>query len=263
MRHVTITTDFGSPSGAMKGVIWSIAPEAQIADLTWEIKPQDVFEAAIFLDRQVYFYPDETVHIVVVDPGVGTTRRPIAARIGAHYVVAPDNGVISMLLFRAERENWPVDIVHTDNPEFWMPEVSDIFHGRDIFSPVGAHLARGVPLHALGRTIDDPIRIPIPLPELSDNMVEGQITFIYEYFGNIITNITREDIQHLGDVDVSLCSTTIKGMVRTFGERDPGTLVALFDECDYLYVAVVNGNAAERLHPKIGDVVEVKPQSNH
>jgi S-adenosylmethionine hydrolase len=260
MRHITITTDFGSPSGSMKGVIWSIAPEVQIADLTWEIKPQDVLEAAIFLDRQVFFYPDETVHIIVVDPGVGTQRRPIAAKIGAHYFVAPDNGVLSLLSIRAERENWPVKFVHTNKPEFWMPKVSDIFHGRDIFSPVGAHIAAGIPLQDLGEVIDDPERIPIPEPKKVGKGVEGQITTIYEYFGNIITNITREDIAVLGDVDVSLCGTTIEGMIRTFGERDPGTLVSLFDECDYLYVAVVNGNAAERLNPKVGDRVKVMPR---
>jgi S-adenosylmethionine hydrolase len=258
MRHVTITTDFGSPSGAMKGVIWSIAPDAHIADLTWEIKPQDVLEAAIFLDRQVFFYPDDTVHIIVVDPGVGTARRPIAARIGKHYFVAPDNGVLSMLFLRAEREMWPIEVVHTDRSEFWMPKVSDIFHGRDIFAPVGAHLAAGIPLRELGSTAEDLVRLPIPIPKRVDGGVEGQITFIYTYFGNIITNITREDVEDLGDVNVILCGTTIEGMVRTFGERDPGTLIALFDECDYLYVAVVNGNAAERLRPAIGNTVVVK-----
>jgi S-adenosylmethionine hydrolase len=258
MRHVTITTDFGSPSGAMKGVIWSIAPDAHIADLTWEIKPQDVLEAAIFLDRQVFFYPDGTVHIIVVDPGVGTARRPIAARIGKHFFVAPDNGVLSMLFLRAERERWSIEVVHTDRPEFWMPKVSDIFHGRDIFAPVGAYLVAGIPLQELGSTTEDLVRLPIPMPNKVDGGVEGQITFIYTYFGNIITNITREDVEDLGDIHISLCGTTIEGMVRTFGERDPGTLIALFDECDYLYVAVVNGNAAERLHPAIGDKVVVK-----
>jgi S-adenosylmethionine hydrolase len=260
MRHVTITTDFGGPSGAMKGVIWRIAPDAKITDLTWEIKPQDILETAIFLDRQVFFYPDNSVHIVVVDPGVGTARRPIAARIGPQFFVAPDNGVLSMILLRAERENWPVEIVHTNKPEFWMPKVSDIFHGRDVFSPVGAHLAAGVTLQALGSLIDDPVRIDIPVPKITDTGVEGQITFVYEYYGNIITNILREDIDDLGEVDVTLCGTNIEGLVRTFGERPPGTLVALFDECDYLYVAVVNGNAAERLQPKVGDKVIVKPQ---
>jgi S-adenosylmethionine hydrolase len=258
MKHVTITTDFGSPSGAMKGVIWSIAPDVHITDLTWEIRAHDVLEGAIFLDRQVFFYPEGTVHIIVVDPGVGTARRPIASMIGKHYFVAPDNGVLSMLLLRAERERWPVEIVHTDRPEYWMPKVSDIFHGRDIFAPVGAHLAAGIPLQELGNSVKDIIRLPIPMPNEVEGGVKGQITFIYDYFGNIITNITREDIETLGDVRVSLCGTTIDGMVRTFGERGPGTLIALFDECDYLYVAVVNGSAAERLHPAIGDTVVVE-----
>jgi S-adenosylmethionine hydrolase len=244
----------------MRGVVWKIAPDARIADLTWEITPQNVLEASLELDRQVFFFPDDSVHIIVVDPGVGTTRRPLAAKIGSQYFVAPDNGVLSMLLERAEREQWPIEIVHTDKPEYWLPKVSDIFHGRDIFSPVGAHLAAGVPLELLGGPIDDPVRIDIPFPQVTDEGVEGQITTIYTYFGNIITNIQRQDIAHLGDVDVTLCGTTIRGVVRTFGDRPPGTLVALFDECDYLYVAVVNGNAAERIHPKAGDKVVVRPR---
>jgi S-adenosylmethionine hydrolase len=257
VRHITITTDFGGPSGAMKGVIWRIAPEAKIADLSWEITPQNVLETAIFLDRQVFFFPENSVHIVVVDPGVGTARRPIAAKIGPQYFVAPDNGVLSMVLLRAEKQNWPVEIVHADKPEYWMPQVSDIFHGRDIFSPLGAHLAAGVPLQMLGTRVDDPVRIEIPMPQKTDEGVEGQITLIYHYFGNLITNIQRQDLAHLGEVDVTLCDTTIEGLVRTFGERSPGTLVALFDECEYLYVAVVNGNAVERLQPKVGDKVVV------
>jgi len=260
MRHVTVTTDFGVPAGVMKGVIWKIAPEAQIADITWEIKPQNVLEAALILDRQVFFFPDDSVHIVVVDPGVGTTRRPLAARIGSQYCVAPDNGVLSTLLIRAERENWPVEFVHTNKPEYWLPEISEIFHGRDIFSPVGAHLAAGVPLEQLGDVIDDPVRIDIPMPTRTAEGVEGEIALIYEYFGNIITNIRRADVGDLGDLDVTLCGTTIEGLVRTFGERPPGTLVALFDECDYLYVSVVNGSAAARLNPKVGDRVVVTPR---
>lgn len=260
MRHVTITTDFGSPSGAMKGVIWGIAPEAKIADLTWEISPQDVLETAWFLDRQVFFFPEDSVHVVVVDPGVGTPRRPIAAKIGSQYFVVPDNGVLSLILGRAEEEGWPVKIVHTNRPRYWMPEVSDIFHGRDIFAPVGGHLAAGVPLENLGEVIDDPVRVDLPRPQETAQGLVGEITMIYEYFGNIITNITREDLSGMGEVKVKLGGVTIPGLVRTFGEREPGTLVVLFDECDYLYVAVVNGNAAERLDPQVGDRVEVIPK---
>lgn len=262
MRYVTITTDFGSPSASMKGVIWSRAPQAQIADLTWEIPPQDVYQAALHLDRHVFFYPSHSVHVVVVDPGVGTERRPIAALIKDQYFVVPDNGVLTRIFDRAQTEGWPVEVVHTNRPRYWMPEISDIFHGRDIFAPVGGHLAAGVELKELGEVIDDPVRIEIPYARKTDQGVEGEISIIYDYFGNIITNITREDLQgmNLDEVEVTLCGKTISGMVRTFGERPEGSLAALFDECGYLYVAVTNGSAAARLDPEVGDPVLVTPR---
>ncbi|MBN1265939.1 MAG: SAM-dependent chlorinase/fluorinase [Anaerolineales bacterium] len=258
MRFVTITTDFGMPSGSMKGVIWGISPGSQITDISWSIRPQNVYEAAMILDRQVYYFPKETVHVIVVDPGVGTHRRPIAARIGDYFYVAPDNGVLTPMLERAEREEKTVKIVHTDNPKYWLPEVSNIFHGRDIFAPVGGHIASGVKLDKLGPVITDAVRLDLPRPEAFDGGMTGQISDIYEHFGNIITNIHKSDMEHLGDVDVTLCGTTIEGMVRTFGERPEGSLVALFDECGYLYVAVTNGNAAKRLGASQGDKVVIK-----
>lgn len=260
MRFVTITTDFGVPSGSMKGVIWSISPGSQIADISWSVRPQNVYEAALILDRQVHFFPRETVHVIVVDPGVGTHRRPIAAQLGDQFYVAPDNGVLTPMLERAERDGKTVKIVHTDNSEYWLDDVSNIFHGRDIFAPVGGHLAAGVTLDRLGPEIKDVVRLDLPRPREKDGGMVGQIADIYEHFGNIITNIHRKDMEHLGDVDVTLCGTTIGGLVKTFGERPVGSLVALFDECGYLYVAVTNGNAAERLGAKVGDVVEVKPR---
>ena len=260
MKHLTITTDFGVPSGAMKGVIWEIAPETHIADISWWIEPQNVLQAAIELDRQVFFYPAGSVHVIVVDPGVGTPRRPIAAKIGTQYFVAPDNGVLTKLFQRAEKEGWPIEVVHTNDPKYWLPKISNIFHGRDIFAPVGGHLAAGVPLVDLGEVIDDPIRIDIPLPVVSKDKIEGHVAMIYQHFGNLITNIHRDDVEGFGDVDVTINGTTIEGLVNTFGERPVGTLVALFDECDYLYIAVVNGNAAQRVHPKVGDKVTLTPR---
>lgn len=261
MEHISITTDFGAPSGAMKGVIWSIAPQVQIADLTWDIRPQDLAETAWFLDRQVWFFPAGSVHIVVVDPGVGSQRRPLAARIGEQFLVAPDNGVLSLLLLRAERSQWPIEIVHTEDASYWQPQVSEIFHGRDIFAPVGAHLANGVQLAELGTPLDDPVRLQLPFPIQTANGVEGEITMIYEHFGNLITNIQRADLAGLGEVDVSLCGTTIEGMSATFSERPVGSLVAVFDECDYLYIAEVEGNAARRLSPSVGTPVSVTPRT--
>jgi S-adenosylmethionine hydrolase len=244
----------------MKGVIWGISPDSQIADISWSVRPQNVYEAALMLDRQVYYFPEETVHVIVVDPGVGTHRRPIAAQIGDYFYVAPDNGVLTPMIERAEKEGKPVKVVHTDHQEYWLPEVSNIFHGRDIFAPVGGHIASGVELEKLGPEITDFVRLDMPKPVETNGGMVGQIAEIYEHFGNIITNIHKNDMQHLGDVDVTLCGTTIEGMVRTFGERPVGSLVALFDECGFLYVAVTNGNAAERLGASIGDRVEIKPR---
>src|SRR5512143_4065364 len=156
---LTLTTDFGLKDGnvgVMKGVIWGICPAAQIADMSHMIQPQDVCEGALILDRAAPYFPKDTIHLVVVDPGVGTARRPMAARIGRWYYVGPDNGLITMLIGRARREGWSCEFVVLDKPRYWMPAVSHVFHGRDIFAPSAAHLASGVPLSELGTSIDDP-----------------------------------------------------------------------------------------------------------
>ena len=262
MSYISLMTDFGTRDGnvgGMKGVIYRIAPDVKIVDISHEIGPQNIFEAAFTLSGRAYYFPENTVHIVVVDPGVGTVRRPIAAQIGPQRFVGPDNGVFTPLLVRAESENWPVKIVHTDKPEYWLPEISNVFHGRDLFSPVGAHWAAGVPLEELGTPINDPVRIRLSLPERTAQGWVGEVVHI-DHFGNVISNIRQENLAGIGDVNVTVCGTTIEGLVRTFGERDPGTLVALFGSTGYLLFSVVNGSGAERLEPKIGDVVTVVPR---
>lgn len=262
MSYISLTTDFGTRDGnvgVMKGVIYRIAPHAKIIDLSHEISPQNIFEAAFTLSGRAYYFPTNTIHIVVVDPGVGTVRRPIAAQIGAQRFVGPDNGVFTPLLMRAEREDWPVKIVHTDKPKYWLPEISNVFHGRDIFSPVGAHLAAGVLLEDLGTLIDDPVRIRLPYPKRTALGWVGEVIHV-DHFGNVISNIRQENLAEMDDVNVMVCGTTIAGLVRTFGERAPGSLVALFGSTGYLLFSVVNGSGAERLQPKIGDVVTVTPR---
>jgi S-adenosylmethionine hydrolase len=259
VSFITLTTDFGTRDGnvgVMKGVIWGIAPEVKIADISHLIEPQNIREAAYILARQVFYFPENTVHIVVVDPGVGTQRRPIAAQIGPQRFVGPDNGVFSFMYTRAEQEGWPVEIVHTNKPEYWREKISDVFHGRDIFSPVGAHLASGVPLKKLGTPIDDPVRIELPDPRKTNTGVVGEVIRI-DHFGNIISNIRRDEMEDLGEVKVSLCDLTINGLVRTFGEREPGDLIALYSSTDYLIISEVNGDAQKRLGAEIGDVIEV------
>lgn len=259
MSIITLTTDFGlrdSHVGAMKGVIWSIAPRAQIADITHLIFPQNVSEGAQILRRAAPYFPAETIHVVVIDPGVGTERRPIAGRLGDHYVVGPDNGVFTALLEYHESRGDRVEFVHLTRSQYWLPRVSYVFHGRDLFAPVAAHLANGVPLTELGEPISDVVRLtfakPIPLP----NGLRGEVTHI-DHFGNIYTNLMRSDLEGKRVREVHLGGTVVRDFVKTFGERLPGTLICLLGSSDHLLVCEVNGNAAQRLGVKVGDSVDV------
>ena len=162
MTVLSITTDFGNTNGfvgVMKGVIYGIAPDVKIVDISQLISPQNVFEGAYAMWRAVPFFPPGSVHVGVIDPGVGTERRPIGARLGNRYFIAPDNGLLTPLILDAEQNGDPVEFVHLDNPKYWLPKMSNTFHGRDIFAPTGAHLAAGVPLKELGTPITDPIRM--------------------------------------------------------------------------------------------------------
>lgn len=258
MKHISITTDFGSGVGSMRGVIWSIAPDAMISDITSQVPPQDINYAAWYLDHEVWYFPPGSIHIVVVDPGVGTARRPIAAQIGEHFFVGPDNGVFSKLFQRAEKQGWPIRIFHTNKPEYWGQLLSSIFHGRDIFSPVAAHLAAGVPIEELGEEIHDEIRIPVPEAVFNKTGATGEVILVYPYLGNITTNIHLNDIPE--DFDPSAASlqlgdVIIKGIRETFGEARTGELIALWGTAGYIIVAIVNGNAYQLLKPKIGDQV--------
>jgi S-adenosylmethionine hydrolase len=252
-------TDFGTEDGnvgVMKGVIWNIMPEAKIADLSHEVSPQNIRQAVFILDRHAFYFPENTIHVVVVDPGVGTERRPIAAQFGPQRFVGPDNGVCTGMLERAEQNNWPIQVIHLNQPRYWLSKVSDVFHGRDIFSPVAAHWAAGVALAELGTPIDNPVRLSLPRPRRTEKGWVGEVVYI-DHFGNIATNIHRNDLAGLGQVDVRLCGVTIEGMVRTFGERRAGELIALYSSNDYLIVSVVNSNAAQRIKASIADPVEV------
>jgi S-adenosylmethionine hydrolase len=259
VRHITLLTDFGTTEGehaVMKGVIWNIVPGNPIADLTHDISPQNILEASLVLERTVHYFPPETVHIVVVDPGVGTSRRPIAAQFGDQFFVGPDNGVCTPLLERAERENKTVEIVHLDKPKFWLEKVCSIFHGRDIFSPCGAYIAKGVPLKELGTPITDIIRFHRPTPKIREDGAECEVLHI-DYYGNIIVNIQREDLEGLRPMKISIGGAILDGMKDTFGDVPEGELVAVYSPTDYLLIAVRNGNAAQRLGVRRGDPVGI------
>jgi hypothetical protein len=256
-------TDFGLKDGnvgVMKGVIWGICPSAQIADLSHMIQAQNIREASYILGRSAPYFPKGTVHVVVVDPGVGTKRRPMAAQIGDWLYVGPDNGTITSLLERAEVSGWQTQFVELNRIKYWLPLVSYVFHGRDIFSPVAAHLANGVPLNELGIPFPDPVRLELPKPQKTDSGWRGEVIHV-DHFGNISSNIRAE---HLGaglqkkeNITVRLNGIEIKEMVNTFGERPVGDLIALIGSTGNLIISVVNGNAAAKMGVKIGDEILV------
>jgi S-adenosylmethionine hydrolase len=257
MTIITLTTDFGLKDGnvgVMKGVIWGIAPHVRLVDLSHTIAPQDVAEAAWVLKRAAPYFPAGTIHVAVIDPGVGTARRPLAAWIGQQRFVGPDNGVFTRVLLAAEQAGAPVTCVVLDRPEYWRPSISHVFHGRDIFAPAAAHLAADVPLEELGTPLDDPVRLPLAAPVRQAGGLTGVVTHV-DHFGNIATNITRADLGDRTTLTVHIGGVDVPGLLRTFGEAAPGTLIALYSSTDDLLVAEVNGNAARRLGVRPGDEI--------
>ena len=259
MTIISLTTDFGIRNGfvgVMKGVIYGVAPQVKIVDISHIIAPQDIQEGAYALWRAAPFFPHGTIHVYVVDPGVGTKRRPLAARLGGHYFVGPDNGLLTPLIEDAEKKDQPVEFVHLDNPRYWLPKVSRTFHGRDIFSPVAAHLANGIPLSELGSPFTDPVRMKLTRPEKTERGWVAHITVI-DTFGNLTTDLPADALQGRTDVLLRLRGVEVNGIAESYGYKEPGDLVALVDSEDYIEIAVVNGNAAQELGAQIGDVVEV------
>ena len=262
MPVITLLTDFGIKDGypgVMKGVIWNIAPNVQIADISHSIKPQNITHGALALARTAPFFPPGTIHVAVVDPGVGTARRPIGLHLGNQFFIGPDNGLFTLVLERAENQGELITSIHLNRKEYWLPEISRVFHGRDIFSPCAAHLAMGVPLEMMGTPVNDLVRLAIPRPEpIINGGWRGQVIEI-DTFGNLSTNIEQSHLSSLPDIQVCVGGEQIDGLVGTFGDRPPGTLIALVGTSHDLIVSIVNGNAARALNVSIGDVLEVYP----
>lgn len=259
MTVVSLTTDFGTGDGyvaAMKGVICRIAPQARILDISHSIPPQDVRTGGFVLRRAVPYFPPGSIHVAVVDPGVGTPRRPLAARLDDQYFIAPDNGILTVLFDEAESKQAQAEFFHLNDPQYWLSTVSRTFHGRDIFAPCGAHLAAGVPIDKLGSRITDPVRLELPHPEETTAGWQANVAII-DHFGNIATNLPGRLVQGRTDVLVRLGNQEVQGLVESYGNYQPGELVALVDSEGYLEIAQVNGNAAAALDVHIDDPVEI------
>lgn len=258
MPIITITTDFGTKDGfvgTMKGVIWKIDPKLQIADISHEIQPQNIIEGAITLWRAAPFFPAGTVHIAVVDPGVGTSRRSMAARIGEQYFVGPDNGLFTPIIEDARKAGQMMTFVALDKPEYWLPNVSRTFHGRDIFAPAAAHLASRTRLEYMGTPFSDPVLIPLPKAQKTDYGFLAHV-IVVDVFGNMTTDLPAAALQGR-EVQVRVKGHEIEGLSPSYGHKPAGSLIALIDSEGALEVAVVNGSAAKVLDMRIGDEIQV------
>ena len=259
MTVITLTTDFGLRSGfagVMQGVIYNLAPQAKVVDITHFVPPQDIREGCYTLSRAVPFFPKGTIHVYVVDPGVGTKRRPLAAQLGDHFFVGPDNGLLTLLIEDAERDHQKIEFIHLDRPQFWLPKVSQTFHGRDIFSPVAAHLANGIPLQDLGTPFSDPRRLELLRPQRTDTGLIAHIISI-DTFGNLTTDLPASMIPDPARVSFRLKEAEVNGISDSYGQKQTGELVVVVDSEEFIELAVVNGNAAHTLNAKVGDAVEV------
>jgi len=258
---LTLLTDFGIKDhfiGVMKGVIADIAPQVKVIDITHQVQPQNIAEGSRMLQAAVPYFPPGTVHVAVVDPGVGTKRRAIAARIGTQYFVAPDNGLLSALIKKAKLDEKCVQIFALDQPEYWLPDPSTSFHGRDIFSPVGAHLANGLPIEKLGHPIHDPVTLSLSQPERTADGWRAEVVWV-DVFGNLSTNLPQEALSGIEqEIRIMVQGETIVGLSRTFGDAETGALVAIIDSTGHLAIAEVNGNAAKRLHADLNTPVTVE-----
>jgi S-adenosylmethionine hydrolase len=253
MPIITLTTDFGLHDayvGAMKGVLLSVCPDLQIVDITHLLPPQDLQTAALLLPDVVPYYPAGSVHVVVVDPGVGSDRRGMVMRLdfadGPRWLVGPDNGVFTVVLDRAQS----FDAVALTEPRFWRNPPSSTFHGRDIFAPVAAHLACGVELGAFGPSLADPLRLAFAMPQPTPTGgLTGNILTI-DHFGNCVSNISVADLTAYGLLEtltVKIGTQQLQGVLRTYSEAASGAALALIGSSGYLEVAIRDGNAAQVL----------------
>lgn len=252
---VTLTTDFGTSSpyvAAMKGVILDINPHARIIDLGHEVPPQDVLHGAFFLAGAVPYFPAAALHVVVVDPGVGTARRLLYCELGAHRLLAPDNGVLSLLAQTAKLGQ----AIHLTESRYWRAAVSATFHGRDILAPVAGHLSLGLDPAMLGPPIQHLIGLPIDLPVIHANTIQGKVLFV-DAFGNLLTNIP-ENLLSGRQPRVEAPRGASARWVRTYGEARPGELVALASSQGLVEVALVQGSAARHLGVGFGAPVVLR-----
>ena len=252
-----MTTDFGLADtyvGVIKGVILSIAPASSIVDITHGIEPQNIRQGAFLLATACHYFPVGTVHVAVVDPGVGSGRRPVVIESNGHYFVGPDNGIFTAIL-SSGADCRTYEITAEDK---MLTPLSTTFHGRDIFAPIAAHIANGIPPHEFGPGITDPVSLDLPvIVKHTNGLIRGVVVHI-DRFGNAITNIGRSDVE---PVDVHDIKSNAGGAGRILpsyeAAEDERSLNAIYGSWNTVELFVMNGSASESFGLKIGDTVEV------
>jgi S-adenosyl-L-methionine hydrolase (adenosine-forming) len=255
---VTLTTDFGLQGGyigAVKGSILKVNPLCQIVDITHLVSPQNIIEASFIIKTTYPFFPAGTIHLVIVDPGVGTGRKPIVLKEGKHIFVGPDNGVFSLILAGSTK----IQSYQITCKEFFLKPLSHTFHGRDLFAPVAGHLSLGLDPKSLGPRLENLFEVEWPEPKVQAKRIVGRIIFA-DSFGNLITNISRE--QYGGILEGRGILIQGKGwkigrLCRTYGQGQIGQPMALFGSSGFLEVAVHEGNAMKKLNLHPGDPIPI------
>jgi len=246
---ITLTTDYGTNDhlvGTLKGVILKINPEATIVDITHNVAPFDLLDAALAIGSAYSYFPPRTIHVVVVDPGVGTERRPLLVTAENQYFVAPDNGVLSVIYEREEN----VVARNVTAAHYFLQPISKTFHGRDIFAPIAAWLSKGWQTASMGEEITDHKKFALPKPKATDGVVKG-IVMRVDTFGNLVTNFRVEDLPESaltnGEVKFQVGTQAVSRMVPTFASGDAGEPVAYVGSAGYVEIAVNKGNASRTL----------------
>ena len=259
---ITLLTDFGTAGtfvGSMKGAILGINPEARIVDLTHEVPVHDIRSGAYLLQTATRYFPPGTIHVAVVDPGVGSARRPLLVSTSTQHFLAPDNGLLSYVF----AEEPDAEIRELTSQKYFLAAIGPTFHGRDLFAPVAAWLAQGEPLDAFGPRIKDAVRFEIRRPALVKGRLVGEIQHI-DRFGNLITNIGYAELRDLTDMDnwlglqVKVRTATVKGLQRCYADAKPKKLAALVNSDGWLELFCNQTRADKLAKAKLGDRIEVR-----
>jgi S-adenosylmethionine hydrolase len=257
---ITLTTDYGINDhlvGVMKGVIFGINPDVNIVDITHGVLPHDILDGALTIGQAYRYYPPKTVHVVVVDPGVGTARRPILVAADQHYLIAPDNGVLSAVYDQTEA----LSVWNLTSEHYFRQPMSKTFHGRDIFAPVAAWLTKSWQTSAFGEPITDFARFALPKPKADGNTIKGVVLRV-DHFGNLITNLTQENAAAIfaegAKFTLKVGNGSVATIVATFAQGPAGTPVGIIGSSGYLEISINRGNAARTLGSMRGAEVTVE-----